>query len=130
MKIKRHNCKSIKEFNKIYRKYSKYFNSKWDYQKYDYTWISYKAVHKDLYSKSLDHKAKSSANLKYILRECRENYGFEFIHRNGKTYKFVGVEITNEDYYYVFESSDGDHLSSSCVGYWTDIVHYYEKITN
>jgi hypothetical protein len=53
----------------------------------------------------VDHKT-----LKGIIKEIIDNYGKEFYYG-----KLVGVELTNEDYYYIYERFD-KRVYDSCVG--------------
>jgi retron-type reverse transcriptase len=53
----------------------------------------------------VDHKT-----LKNIITEIIENYGKEFYYGT-----LIGLEITNEDYYYVYERF-GKRTYDSCVG--------------
>lgn len=125
-KIKRHECKSLKEFNKIIRKYIKYFRNRYIYDTYWYTWIWIDVIGKDEI-KSLSSYIEKRINLRCIVDTILNNYDWSFEYKNGKIYYLRGVEISNEDYYYIYVAEDGDKIYSSCVGRFDEVKHIYGK---
>lgn len=125
-KIHRHKCKSLKEFNKIFRKYIKYFRDNYIYHTYWNFWIWYDAIGmealQDLQPYAEKLYAQNSPNFKHILQKIKDNYNWSFKHKNGYTYYLRGVEISNEDYYYIYINEEGDKIYNSCVGRFTDIL--------
>ena len=129
-KIHRHQCKSLKEFNKIIRKYIKYFRNNYIYHTYWYTQVWYDAIGLDAlkalkpYAQKLFNQGRP--NLSCIIDKVLENYNWSFTHKNGFTYYLRGVEISNEDYYYIYINEEGNKIYNSCVGRFDD-VDYYSK---
>lgn len=127
-KIKRHECKTIKEFEKIIRKYIKYFRNRYIYYTYWYTWIWYDAIGEDAVRNLVPYGEKQAQrgypNLLHIIRTVLDNYNWSFNHRNGQIYYLRGVEISNEDYYFIYVSDTGSLLRNSCVGRFTDVEYY------
>lgn len=124
-KIHRRCCKSLKEYNKIIRKYIKYFRNNYIYDTYWYTWIWYDAIGIEALQNLQPYAEKlHSFNLKHIIQTVIDNYNWSFTHRNGNTYYLRGVEISNEDYYYIYVNEEGDKVYNSCVGRFTDVLYY------
>lgn len=116
-KIKRKLCKSYREFNKILRKYSKYL-TKLSYLSHErfnifwLLWIQYYAIGlEELNELKKSKQYRTERVLREIVNEVIDNYGKEF--RQGK---LIGFNETNEDYYYVYERSDGSRRCGSCCG--------------
>lgn len=125
-KIKYKKCKSFREFKKIYRKYIRDFFRA--YRKAPnrhsfchpwFVWIEYdmKTLEeiKTFYASAIrTQKNKSCFEkghvIKHILQKIIANYGKEF-----KYGKLIGLNITDEDYYYIYEK-DGKCRYDSCVG--------------
>ena len=125
-KIKYKKCKSFREFKKIFRKYIRDFFIA--YHKSPnrhslchpwFVWIEYdmKTLEeiKAFYASAICIQKKKSCfaeghAIKHILQEIIANYGKEF--KNGK---LIGLNITDEDYYYIYEK-DGKCTYDSCVG--------------
>lgn len=132
-KIKRHECKSLREFNKITRKYIKYFRNNYIYSNYWYTWIWVDFIDLEEVKSLLPYAEKlaknNQPNLKSIINTVITNYNWSFTHRNGNTYYLRGVEISNEDYYYIYITKDGIKMYNSCVGRFTDVEYYSKKST-
>ena len=128
MKIKCKECNSLKEFNKIIRKYIKYFRNRHIYRNYWYTWIWVNFIGLDKVKSLIPYAEKlaneNQPNLKHIINEVINNYDWEFKHRNGIIYKLQGIQISNEDYYYIYIGEDGSKQYNSCVGKFTDISYY------
>lgn len=129
-KIRRRKCKNLKEFNKIIRKYIKYFGLRFNhnYQTYWYTWCyvdfigidSLNDKYLNFYAKKLYDKG--DRNLKDIIQEVKSNYDWSYQSKeDGKTYYLRGVEISNEDYYYIYVSDDGSKSYNTCVGRFDDV---------
>lgn len=126
MKIKKRNCRSLREFTKINRKYAYYALRKnmW------YVWLTYDIIGLDaLNDPYLVHLCSRYNNLRIIRDEVVANYGRVFTitdRRFGmvKTtdYRLVGIEITNEDYYYILQDDNGHTQYFSCVGGLNDII--------
>jgi len=113
MKIKcNHKCKSLRELEKIVRKYAKFVPLKmW------YSWGIYYDVYEDeLKSEKFIKYASKRTNLEDIRKEALEyiknNYSTIF---KEEEYKLIGIKITNEDYYWLF-SNETKVLLKSCVG--------------
>lgn len=129
-KIRRYACKSLKEHNKIIRKYIKYFKNNYIYSTYWYVWCWVDIIGLDaLNDKYLTLQANKQAaigltNLKHIIQTIKNNYNWSFEHKNGKIYYLQGLEISNEDFYYIYVAEDGSKLYNSCVGRFTDIECY------
>lgn len=134
-KIKRKSCKSLKEFNKIERKYThKFFGnvpmSNYNYHTYWYTWIWYDVIGLDaLYSLYLNRYAKRRTNLSLILDTVKKHYDWSFVDKSGIKYYLKGIEISNEDYYYIYISDNGDKKYSSCVGSYDSIDYRKDTIS-
>lgn len=127
-KIHRKECKSLKEFDKIFRKYLKYFKNNHIYHTYWYTWIWINFIGLEKIKELIPYALnKNCPNLKCIINEVINNYNWSFKHRNGKTYYLQGINISNDDYYYIYVAEDGDVYYSSCVGRFTDVSYYAEK---
>lgn len=124
-KLKHRACKSFKEFRKIERKYTKKLfgiRHNHNYQNHWYTWIWYDAIGldalNDIYLNNFANKQASlgHTNLKQILQEARDNFNWSYIDRKNVTWYLRGVEISNEDYYWIYISDNEKKSYSSCVG--------------
>lgn len=128
-------CKSLKEFLKIKRKWMpKLFCHRHNWRRfknYWYTWIWVEFMDEQLkdpyllkYANNLYNK--NSKNLKLIIDEVLNEYNWNFVDKiDGKTYYLRGIQISNEDYYYVYVSNDGDKQLITCVGKFDEIASYY-----
>lgn len=124
MKFKYKNCNSLRELHKIHRKYGKSFYSyqrkhhKWELSNPWFVWIEYYMTDlkelQQLYKKITNPFYKGPyarcINLPKILKEIINNYRKEF-----KLGTLIGLNITNEDYYYLFYRN-GKRYCESCVG--------------
>ena len=146
-KLKYKACKNIKEFNKICRKYTKKFfglrgKGKYNYSHHWYTWVWVDIVgEQPLFDDEITNYAnrlakKGHTNLQHILKTVRENYGWSYVETlDNLTYYLRGIQISNEDYYYVYVNDYGKRRYSSCVGHFNDVdtrhnsVRLYEKST-
>ena len=156
MRFRYRECKTLKEFHKIIRKYikytvgtgyqyrrtksagRKYHKFRWENKKY--VWLSVKFIGLDainspeLKKESLkrfdvfDHRSGKmitvDSNLKHIIKDAKEHYGEIFTDKRDENikWKFVGIEITNEDYYYVYQRVDNPekYFFSTCVGSYNE----------
>ena len=109
MIIKYRKCKSYHEFTKIFRKYYNLWeNKRRIYGKYSmecpwWIWLEYDILSIDdlkKLQKSLNYSFYTSGflnkSLKRIVNDVIDNYGKDF-----SKGKLVGIQITNEDYYYI-----------------------------
>ena len=130
MKIRRHKCKSLKEHNKIIRKYLKYFRNRYIRQTYWYVWcwvdiIGLDALNDKYLTLQLEKQAAIGlTNLKHIIQTIKDNYNWSFKHKNGKTYYLQGIQISNEDYYYIYVAEDGSKEYMTCVGRFDNVTYY------
>ena len=114
-KCRYHECKNLKEFNRINRKYFKYFGGIY------FDWLVFKIIGEeqlnDSYlAKYADRLAYS--NLKAIIDEAKEYLNNTYYNeRENLTYTLVGIEITDWDYYWLFKDDNGRYRVSSCVGH-------------
>jgi hypothetical protein len=122
--LKRRVCKSYKEFKKIERKYEKYFNFwnckhweqfRWKLNNIWFIWIEYRIDTLDelkLILKQLNKPFVRNQELvfKNLLNQVIKNYGNEYL-----VGKLIGLSVTNEDYYYIYENADGKRTYSTCV---------------
>ena len=122
--------KNFKELNRIMRR-RKYFlrhewwidrNHKRHYGKrYGgrgkllYIWIDYIITTPQEAKEALHHKKYCCQNLTHILNEYIQDYGKPCELCGGKQGILYGVEITNEDYYWVLKTDNG-FVYESCVG--------------
>lgn len=129
MKLRRHKCKSLKEFNKIFRKYLKYYaipRFRDNYRRYWYTWIWFDII--GLEELKTYSWYKPDRNFPLILNDVIQNYNWSFKHKNGDVYALRGVEISNEDYYYIYINiidTTKPNIFTSCVGHWKEAEHIY-----
>lgn len=124
--VRNHECKTLKEFDKICRKYGRFAYTR---KNYWYTWyLHYRAYEEQLKSEIFIKYSSKYKNLSLIREEALQliKDGFSFEHKDGSTYKFVGIEITNEDYYYLFYNGE-QYLAHTCVGRVTDVIDFYGK---
>lgn len=113
-KIKRHKCKSFRELKKIGRKYWKYLCKDW----FILSSISYCAIGEEALRELQQHNDYISCG---TVQEVIDNLGYRAI-RGYDEYRLIGLEITLEDNYYIFEEITGVHrLYLSCVGKLSDI---------
>lgn len=115
-------CKSWREFNKILRKYIPRLygtkNSiirfrKW--RKTHYCWICYRVTTIEQ-AQDLLKRVKYKVNLPQILREFIRNNG-ELVYGSHYDGKFIGIEITDEDYYYIiYDNVKNKTMFESCAG--------------
>lgn len=123
MVIKFRECKTYREFTKIIRKYYKtWLNKRRIYGKCTleypwWIWLEYDILSIDelkKLQKSLNYPFYTSGflnkSLKRIVNDVIDNYGKDFSHG-----KLVGLQITNEDYYYIYKKEDGYMTLDSCV---------------
>ncbi len=120
-KPRAHKCKSIRELDKIIRKYIKYVDD-------IYTWgIYYDVLEEEIRSDKFAKYASKHSPLGHIRTEAiwALNNHIYFRSKKDKTiYKFIGIEITAEDYYYLY-SNGKNSIASSCVGSILDPAEYY-----
>ena len=114
-KIKRHKCKSFRELKKIGRKYLRYFCKKdWVVMQS----ISYYAIGEEALKELLKDKDYCNDG---IIQEIIDNLGYKII-RGYNEYRLIGLEITLEDNYYIFEEITGVHrVYLSCVERLSDM---------
>lgn len=123
MIIKYRKCKSYHEFTKIFRKYYNLWeNKRRIYGKYSmecpwWIWLEYDILSIDdlkKLQKSLNYLFYTSGflnkSLKRIVNDVIDNYGKDF-----SKGKLVGIQITNEDYYYIYQKENGYKTFDSCV---------------
>lgn len=123
--LKRRVCKSYREFCKIERKYGKYFDYwkckhwkqfRWRLNNLYFIWISYRINTLDelkRIQKSLNNqfkKTRDNNTFKRLLNIVIENYGN--IYKKGT---LIGLEITNEDFYWIYKDQNGKCIYSTCV---------------
>lgn len=119
MKIKKRNCYSLREFEKINRKYARHALRKGMW----YVWLTYDIIGLDaLNDPYLVHLCSRYNNLRVIRDEVVADYGrvFTITDRRFDTvkttdYRLVGIEITDEDYYYILQDNNGHREYCSCV---------------
>ena len=124
--VRNHECKTLKEFDKICRKYGKFAYTR---KHYWYTWyLHYRAFEEQLKSEVFIKYCSKYKNLSLIREEALQSIeqGYSFEHKDGSIYKLVGIEITNEDYYWLFYNGQ-EYFAFTCVGGVTDAVKYYGK---
>lgn len=113
-KIKGHKCKSFRELKKIGRKYWKYMRKDW----FILSRISYCAIGEKALRELQQHNDYISCR---IVQEVIDNLGYKAT-RGCDEYRLIGIEMTLEDNYYIFEEITGVHrVSLSCVGKLSDI---------
>ena len=127
VKLKRnHECKTLREFEKILRKYGRFAFMK----KIWYSWnIYYIADKSRLSSEEFIKYSNKRKNLPLIRAEVLDAIEKDAAcELKGKEYILYGVLLTNEDYYYIFKSEDCK-LLESCVGHLNDAgdKFYYKK---
>ena len=123
MIIKYRKCKSYHEFTKIFRKYYNLWeNKRRTYGKYSmecpwWIWLECDILSIDdlkKLQKSLNYSFYTSGflnkSLKRIVNDVIDNYGKDF-----SKGKLVGIQITNEDYYYIYQKENGYKTFDSCV---------------
>lgn len=115
--LRKRKCKSFKEFCKIKRKYSKYFcfwqgnqwqQFRWRLNNLWFTWIEYHITSIDelyAFQKWLNKPFNRLYDNTFlsVINKTIENYG--------KTYKYgklIGVSVTNEDFYWIFENENAN----------------------
>lgn len=119
MIIKYKKCKSWREFNKILRKYAKrYYKTRRQFGRCTldcpwWIWVEYDidtyTELQSLYKYYSSHKHRFWTNLNEFIKKAIDNYGKE-----GKYGKLIGLNVTNEDYYYIY-SKDGKIVYDTCV---------------
>lgn len=114
MKIKNRHCTSLKEFNKIGRKYLKYYRKKNNASFFN-VWLSVDILDEELNSEYFLKYAKHKGNLEEIRNEVLNNFNKSYTYNN-KMYFLKGIQITDEDYYYILIAKDNTKLYNSCVG--------------
>ena len=122
--LKRRICKSYREFCKIERKYGKYFDY-WQCKHWKqfrrrlnnlyFIWISYRIDTLDelkQIQKSFNNPFKKTKEytFKRLINIVIENYGN--IYKRGT---LIGLEITNEDFYWIYKDQNGKRIYSTCV---------------
>lgn len=123
MIIKFRECNSFHEFTKIFRKYynlwenKKRISGKNSMEYPLWIWLEYNILSIDdlkKLQKSLNYSFYTSRflnkSLKRIVNDVIDNYGKDF-----SKGKLVGLQITNEDYYYIYQKEDGRKTLDSCV---------------
>ena len=131
MKIKSRQCRSLREFTKINRKYARHAFRKgmWVW----YVWLTYDIIGLDALNDPYFMRVCSrDNNLRIIRDEVIANYGrtpamadrdFDVLGINMiPDYRLVGVSITNEDYYYILQDDNGHTQYFSCVGGLNDMI--------
>ena len=98
---------------KIVNNYKEYLDACQEvYNTSVYAWmpeVSYELLTIDELKELLSNENIDCRVLKSILTDIINNYGEEFYHG-----KIIGIELTNEDYYYVYERS-GKKVYDTCV---------------
>ena len=115
MKIKNKNCKDLKEFKKIFRKYHKNYFRK--YYKRNYflrIWISVTIPYEDLETPYFKQFSKDKNTLEYSRKEILNNKDY-CKKIDDEVYYLKGLEITDEDFYFIFESKTGEKSYESCI---------------
>lgn len=124
MKIKKRNCRSLREFTKINRKYACHALRKgmWSW----YVWLTYDIIGLDAMNDPCFVRVCSrDNNLRIIRDEVVADYGRVFTITDRRfdclgvvkttDYRLVGIKITNEDYYYILQDDNGHREYCSCV---------------
>ena len=115
MKIKNKNCKDLKEFKKIFRKYHKNYFRK--YYKHNYflrIWLSVTIPYEDLETPYFKQFSKDKNTLEYSRKEILNNKDY-CKKIDDEVYYLKGLEITDEDFYFIFESKTGEKSYESCI---------------
>ena len=116
-----HKCKSIKEFDKIERKYIKYVND-------IYRWgVYYNVLEEEIRSDKFAKYAAKHRPLDGIRQDAIQglNNNLSFKHKkDGTIYKFIGIQIAVDDYYYLYTNGK-DIITATCVGSILDPAEYY-----
>ena len=98
---------------KIVKNYKEYLDACEEvYNTSEYIWmpkVSYELLTRDELKGLLLNENIDDGTLKLILTEIINNYGKEFYYG-----KLIGIELTNEDYYYVYERF-GKRVYDTCV---------------
>ena len=115
MKIKNKNCKDLKEFKKIFRKYHKNYFRKY-HKRNDFLriWISIDIPCKDLNKPYFKKFTKNIDTLETIRKDMLNNKNY-CKKINDEDYYLKGLEITDEDFYFIFESKTGEKSYESCI---------------
>ncbi len=116
MKPKMHICKSLREFKKITRKYTKHIIRK-RIQWLSQPWLQYTLSSNELHGFADGMiRLGSCRNIRPICQEVLENHHRKYL-IGGKQYALLSVQITNEDYYYVLAPTEENtaFLYYSCV---------------
>ena len=138
MKVKlTHCCKTLHEFDKICRKYvfpslkCRFKNGKHipgsTVSKYDlYDWnIYYQAGRKELESPEFIKYAKKCSNLESIRQDAIKALDE---HMESEFARFVGIEITQEDYYWAYVDKETNKcFVSTCVGSIEDGFYWHGR---
>lgn len=116
-----HKCKSLRELNKIVRKYIKYVKD-------IYSWnVYYNIFEEELRSDKFAKYANKNGSLASIREDAiwaLDNH-LQFKSKDNETiYKFVGIQDAIEDYYWLYFNGK-QYITFSCVGGVTDIIRYY-----
>ena len=115
MKIKNKNCKDLKEFKKIFRKYYKdYFRKYYKRNYFLRIWISVTIPYEDLETPYFKQFSKDKNTLEYSRKEILNNKDY-CKKINDEDYYLKGLEITDEDFYFIFESKTGEKSYESCI---------------
>lgn len=109
-KIKFHKCHSLREYNKIHRKYWRLYYKR---NKRPWVWLSISFIGDDLDSKELLKLCDRDFVVEHIRYEIVHHYN-EKVKMNGKVYQLVGLEMTNEDFYYLLQDLDNKIIAVTC----------------
>lgn len=120
-KPRSHKCKSLRELNKIIRKYIKYVKD-------IYSWnVFYNILEDELRSDKFAKYAAKNSTLDSIRKDAiwaLDNH-LEFKSKDNETvYKFIGIQDAVDDYYWLYFNGK-DYITSTCVGRVTDVIKYY-----
>lgn len=116
MKIKtKHCCKDLKEFKKIFRKYYKDYFRKY-HKRNDFLkiWLSVTIPYEDLETPYFKQFSKDKDSLEYTRKVILDNKDYSK-KIDDEVYYLKGLEITDEDFYFIFESGNGKKHYDSCV---------------
>ncbi|MCK9477259.1 MAG: hypothetical protein M0R46_15185 [Candidatus Muirbacterium halophilum] len=115
MKIKPKHCKDLREFKKIFRKYHKdYFRKYHKHNDLLKIWLSVSIPYEDLDKSYFKQFSKNKDTLECIRKEILDNKDYSK-KIDDEVYYLKGLEITDEDFYFIFESGNGKKHYDSCV---------------
>ena len=130
-------CKSLKEMKKIHRKYvfpslkHRFKNGKVTYKKLTgldlyFSWdIHYYVFEDELRSESFIKYAKKRRHLELIRQDAIKAIDDKLEgDYKGRHITFVGVDIAQDDYYWLYAYEDGGYTRFTCVGSVDAIFKY------